>query len=122
MTGTAVVRVTLGILASVLLVAACDGSQTPIGVPGGSSNSVARNDSSLLYVSDGQAGEVYIVALPSGTLVGKLTGLDDPTGDCVDQHGDVFVDDSVAGQVRAYAHGVKSAYSKSPPDPDALSA
>jgi hypothetical protein len=100
----------LSVVTGIALLAGCGGSQPPISTPSGSSNSAAHNDSSLLYVSDEQAGEVYIVALPSGKLVGKLTGLDFPTGDCVDQQGNVFVDDSVAGEVRVYAHGAKSAF------------
>jgi sugar lactone lactonase YvrE len=64
----------------------------------------------LLYVSDPKAGDVYMIAVPSGRLVGKLTGFSSPNGDCVDQHENVFVDDSGEGQVRAYAHGAESAF------------
>ncbi|HLY02381.1 MAG TPA: hypothetical protein VKR56_07765 [Candidatus Cybelea sp.] len=77
---------------------------------GRASSALVGKDQSLLYISDFQAGEVYMVALPSGRLVGKLTGLEDATGVCVDQHGNVFADNQAENQVRAYAHGVKSAF------------
>jgi hypothetical protein len=65
---------------------------------------------SLLYVSDPQAGDVYMIALPSRRLVGKLTGFSYPNGVCVDRHENVFVDDSGEGQVRGYAHGARRAF------------
>jgi hypothetical protein len=84
--------------------------QPPIAAPGEPSRAAVGKDQSLLYVSDEPAGDVYMVALPSGRLVGKLTGFDYAAGDCTDQFGNVFVDNLGAGQVRAYAHGAKSAF------------
>ena len=88
----------------------CSGSQPPIGVSWGPQNAVVRKDLTLLYVTEQVNGDVYMVALPSGKLVGKLTGFDYATGDCVDALGDVFVSSFYAGQVRAYAHGAKVAF------------
>lgn len=88
----------------------CGGSQPPIAVSWGPQSAVVRKELTLLYVSEQVDGGVYMVALPSGKLVGKLTGFDDATGDCVDRYGDVFVSNFYAGQVRAYAHGAKVAF------------
>lgn len=82
----------------------------PVSAPPGASNAVIGKGQSLLYVSDPQDGLVYMVALPSGKLVGKLTGFNYAGGDCTDESGDVFVANEGGGQVRAYKHGAKSAY------------
>jgi hypothetical protein len=92
------------------MLAGCGGTQSPVATLGEASSAVIGKDESLLYVSDPQAGYIYMVALPSGRLVGRLTGLSSPSGDCVDQYENVFVDNSGEGQVRAYAHGAKSAF------------
>src|SRR5580700_6303473 len=49
----------------------------------GPSSAIVHKDQSLLYVSDPKAGDVYMIAVPSGRLVGKLTGFSSPNGDCV---------------------------------------
>lgn len=103
-------RHALGIGLAVSMLAGCGGLQPPISASGEPSSVLVGKDQSLLYVSDEQAGDVYMVALPSGRLAGKLTGFVDPTGVCVDQHGNVFVDNPGESQVRAYAHGAKSAF------------
>ena len=38
---------------------------------------------------------------------GKLTGFNQPLGDCVDGKGDVFIVISQSAQVREYKHGAK---------------
>jgi len=81
----------------------------PIGAPRVASDAAIGKNQSLLYVSDGPS-YVYMVALPSGRLVGKLTGLNAPSGVCADQSGNVFVSNSGQAQIRAYAHGAKSAF------------
>jgi hypothetical protein len=88
----------------------CGGTQPPIAAVGEASSAVIGKDESLLYVSDPQAGYIYMVALPLGRLLERLTGLSSPSGDCVDQYENVFMDDSAEGQVRAYAHGARSAF------------
>ena len=90
--------------------AGCGGAQPPIGAPGGPSSALAHKEQNLLYISDEQASDVYMVALPSGKLVGKLTGFNYASGDCTDEHGNVFVGNLTEGQVRGYAHGAKSAF------------
>ncbi|MGC9993042.1 MAG: hypothetical protein ABSD52_11700 [Candidatus Cybelea sp.] len=90
--------------------AGCGGSRPVIGASAGRSSAIVGKDQSLLYVSDPQARDVYMIALPSGRLVGKLTGFSYAVGDCIDQHGNVFVDNDAESRVRAYAHGARSAF------------
>jgi hypothetical protein len=101
---------TLTIFVAAAISSGCGGSRPVSGAYVGPSSAILRKDQSLLYVSDPKAGDVYMIALPSGRLVGKLAGFSHPNGDCVDQHENVFVDDSEAGQVRGYAHGARSAF------------
>ena len=64
----------------------------------------------LLYVTDATAGDAYAISLPSGKLVGKLTGFNQPLGDCVDTSGDVFIAVSQSAQIREYKHGARQAF------------
>lgn len=64
----------------------------------------------LLYVTDPTDGDVYALSLPTGKLVGKLTGFNQPLGDCVDARGDVFITISQSAQVREYKHGAKQPF------------
>lgn len=61
----------------------------------------------LLYVTDPSDNIVYVLSLPTGKLVGRLSGFDQPLGDCVDKKGDVFVTDSQTHVVREFKHGAK---------------
>jgi hypothetical protein len=70
----------------------------------------AVNRARLLYVTDPSDGDAYALSLPSGKLVGKLTGFDQPLGDCVDEKGDVFIASSQNAQVREYKHGARQAF------------
>lgn len=70
-------------------------------------DAVSRKE--LLYVTDPTDGDVYALSLPSGKLVGKLTGFNQPLGDCVDSKGDVFIAISQSAQIREYQHGAKQA-------------
>jgi hypothetical protein len=104
------------------LFAGCGGSQVPIDGPittqqTGSGTPVYQSKAQplvskdeLLYVTDPNANLVYMVSLPSGKLVGKLTGFNQPLTDCSDAAGNVYITDSQDGQVRAYKHGAKSAF------------
>jgi hypothetical protein len=67
-------RYVLGSYAIAAMLAGCGGSQPPVGTYGEPSSAMVGKDQSLLYISDPQAGDVYMVALPSGRFVGKLTG------------------------------------------------
>lgn len=70
----------------------------------------AVSKAQLLYVTDPSDGDAYAISLPSGKLVGKLTGFNQPLGDCVDAKGDVFIVVSQSAQVREYRHGAKQAF------------
>jgi len=58
----------------------------------------------LLYVSDYQAYTVYVYAYPADTLVGTLTDVGTPAGECADARGNVYIADA-DGKVREFAHG-----------------
>jgi hypothetical protein len=70
----------------------------------------AAKSRDLLYITDALAGDVYAVALPSGKVVGKLTGFNQPLGDCADKDGDVLIALSQQFQVRAFKHGARQPY------------
>lgn len=60
----------------------------------------------LLYVGGGGTyGYVHVYSYPQGKLVGKLTGLDLPYGECVDASGDVWIVTNFPNQAIEYAHG-----------------
>jgi hypothetical protein len=60
----------------------------------------------LLYVGGGGTyGYVHVYTYPQGKLVGKLTGLDLPYGECVDSSGDVWVITNFPNEAIEYAHG-----------------
>jgi len=119
-----VTRYALTLGGAAALLAACGGSQPPIGAPGGIPQShtistnmkrtgswmlpEAKHASQLLYVSDYGSNQVSVVKLPQGKLIGELDGFDGPFGECTDLAGDVFVADSQAGQIWEYAHGANS--------------
>ncbi|HXO17423.1 MAG TPA: hypothetical protein VN909_04575, partial [Candidatus Dormibacteraeota bacterium] len=65
----------------------------------------ARGES-LVYVSDTwDIGLVYVFSYPGGKHVGTLTGFYNPTGECVDKHGDVWVLNMSPEVIVEYAHG-----------------
>jgi hypothetical protein len=48
----------------------------------------------LLYISDSfpyGSNDVFVYSYPKGKLVGKLTGFNEPSGNCVDKAGNVFI-------------------------------
>jgi len=124
MKGLGLSRSAVCIGAAAALLAACGGSEPPIGATGAVPQSraitthaqrggswmqpEAKSDSQLLYVTDNQSNEVSVVKLPQGKLVGTLTGFNGPYGECTDRNGDVFVTDTEVGQIWEYAHGAKS--------------
>jgi WD40 repeat protein len=59
----------------------------------------------LLYVTDSANNYVYVWTLPDGKLAEILKGFDQPVGDCVDAHSDVFVVSSQNSSVWEYRHG-----------------
>ncbi len=62
----------------------------------------------LLYGASFDSNTVYVYAYPKGTLVGMLTGFNEPQGECVDQGGNVFIANTGASQILEYAHGATS--------------
>jgi DNA-binding beta-propeller fold protein YncE len=102
------------------LLAACGGSQLPIGAPGAmlQTSAIATHaahgkswmapeakSKDLLYVGD--IYDVTIYSYPQGKLEGRLNGFYEIGGECVDAKGDVFVVNTLGGKIVEYAHGGK---------------
>jgi hypothetical protein len=102
------------------MLAACGGSQPPIGAPGAipKTSAVATHTArggswmlpeakseDLLYISNDGDATVSVFAYRSGRLVGTLTGFGVPWGLCSDKAGNVFVTDWSKEQVVEYLHG-----------------
>lgn len=104
------------------LLAACGGSQPPIGAPGAIPQSrviathAARDVSwmlpeakseDLLYVTNYSYVSVY--SYPALKLIGTLNGFKSTVGDCIDGSGNVFITNHVYGhgdtRIAEYAHG-----------------
>lgn len=108
-----------GFYTTALMLTACNGSQSPIGVPGAMPQSSAiathaahgkswmlpdAKNKKLLYVSDNYSDDVYVFSYPVARQVGTLTGFQaSPRGLCVDLSGNVFITDQAA--IVEYAHG-----------------
>ena len=65
----------------------------------------AKSVSQLLYVSDLGTFDVYVYRFPSLELAGRLHGLRDPQGECVDASGNVWIAETGAQRIVEYAHG-----------------
>jgi hypothetical protein len=111
-------RSTFGICAAAAMLAACGGSQPPIGAPGAMQQSravathtehaqswmrqgVSKND--LLYVTDLQ--EVRVFSYPRGKYEGTLRGFREAIGTCTDHNGNIYIADLGYSQLFEYAHG-----------------
>jgi hypothetical protein len=70
----------------------------------------ALSRADLLYVTDSHDNDAYVISLPSGKLVGKLTGFNQPLGECLDRNADVFIVDAQDSEIRAYRHNARSAF------------
>lgn len=111
-------RCAVGLCAAVEVLAGCGGSQLPIethgalpataiGTPAKHGRSWMAEDAmkkDLLYISDDATRAVYVYTYPSVKPVGRLTGLADPQGMCVDEAGNLYIT-LLDGRVREYAHG-----------------
>jgi hypothetical protein len=112
----------LGAGATLGMLTACSASQRPLGqtgaVPpsvtvaghtaqGGSWISPEAKSGDLLYAI-GSQNVVYAFTYPGGKAVGTLTGLDNPTGLCSDEDGNVWIVINGSGEIAEYAHGGKS--------------
>jgi hypothetical protein len=65
----------------------------------------AKRVKKLLYVSDRGTGDVEVYDYNNGTLEGQLTGVNDPSGQCVDKRGNVWVVAFGGSSVSEFAHG-----------------
>src|SRR5271165_4406936 len=65
----------------------------------------ATTASELLYVSDAGTFDVLVYDFPALTLVGTLTGFNEPQGVCSDAHGNVWIANTGTQQMREFAHG-----------------
>jgi hypothetical protein len=68
----------------------------------------AATSMSLLYVSDYNTNDVYVLSYPKGKLVGTLSGFDHPQGECVDASNNIWITNTNASQIVEYAHGATS--------------
>jgi hypothetical protein len=110
------------IISAAALLAGCGGSQPPISassaVPQTATIAVhvergkswmlpAAKNGDLLYVGGGglDHGYLHVYSYPQGKLVGKITGLVEPYGECVDSAGDLWVVTNEPPEAIEYAHG-----------------
>ena len=97
---------------ALVMLVGCGGSQTPLAAPGAIQQgpSIAiRTKGDLLYVSS-NGFYVYMYSYPKGQLVGRISGLVEPLGECVDASGDVFITafsgrTSTSSSIYKYPHG-----------------
>lgn len=110
-------------LGAAAVLAACGATQLPIGAPGSmpQSRTPATHTESggswmlpeakaenLLYVSDELSGDVDVYRYWQQKRVGVLTGFKEPTGECADGQGDVYIVDFKANDIVEYSHARKS--------------
>ncbi|HLY02902.1 MAG TPA: hypothetical protein VKR56_10485 [Candidatus Cybelea sp.] len=116
--GTIVGRRPLATLAASALLAACGGSQPPVGARGATPQIAAiathaghdtswmapnANVKDLLYVTTDTVVDAY--SYPQDELEGQLTNFSYPLGDCTDTKGNVYITDYTKNTVVEYAHG-----------------
>ncbi len=65
----------------------------------------AKTAPKLLYVSDLGTFDVDVYRFPSLARVGKLTGFDEPQGECNDAKGNVWITSSREYKIYEFAHG-----------------
>ena len=65
----------------------------------------AKNIKKLLYVAGAITNTVYVYDYKTAALIGELTGFDQPSGECVDKKGDIWITNWEGGAVYEYAHG-----------------
>ena len=64
----------------------------------------AKSKAPLLFVSDAATAEVYIYQVSTLKVVGTVTGLTQPQGECSDDKGNVWVTDAGAGAIYELSH------------------
>jgi hypothetical protein len=90
--------------AAALLLAGC-GAVTPYAPRTASWMAPESSNTDLLYVSEYGHSEVQVYSYPQDKLIGTLTGLRYPEGECTDAAGDVYVANSASDGVSEFAHG-----------------
>jgi hypothetical protein len=68
----------------------------------------AAKSSTLLYISDLGTFDVNVYAFPSLKPAGKLTGFNEPQGECSDPKGNIWITSTGARAIVEYAHGAKN--------------
>ncbi len=68
-------------------------------------SAAAKTSPELLYVSDLGTFDVDVYRFPSLARAGKLTGFDEPQGECTDAEGNVWIANTRVSQMLAFAHG-----------------
>jgi hypothetical protein len=68
----------------------------------------AKDIRKLLYVAGAVTNTVYVYDYKTHDLVGELTGFDQPSGECVDSKGDIWITSYASTAVTEYAHGGKT--------------
>lgn len=109
-------RCALGVCAALVL-SCCSGSHPPSSVfvpegvvqpevtPGHSWMAPSAAQQDLAYISDAYTGYVTVLSFPGGRLLGQLTGLKTPQGECVDAAGDVWIVLAGTEEIVEYSHG-----------------
>ncbi|HET6275680.1 MAG TPA: hypothetical protein VFE16_07100 [Candidatus Cybelea sp.] len=71
----------------------CGGALTakPATVASWMNPSAGRGETTLLYAGNLRGNVVNVYDFKDGSLVGMLSGFNEPTGGCVDRYGDVFI-------------------------------
>lgn len=59
----------------------------------------------LLYVSDSTLNDVFAFTWPNLRLIGNLSGLSLPQGECVDASGNIWIANTTKSDVLEFAHG-----------------
>ncbi len=113
-------RFALSIGVAAAMLAGCGGSQTGAVPQGATAPTLGHRElgkswmkpeaknSNLLYVGSPTTDDVYVYSYPGGTLVGTITGFDDPLGMCSDSNGNVWITNtgpSDYAYLVEYAHG-----------------
>jgi hypothetical protein len=107
-----------GVALGIALLAGCGGGlpAPPAAAPADRGASWMASDAalakSLLYVSDAGTFDVDVYTFPDLKPAGKLTGFDEPQGECTDASGNVWITNTVSQQILEFSHGGKHAIRK----------
>jgi hypothetical protein len=77
-------------------------------LPASTAQQLAAASQPLLYVSDWATNAVVVYDYATRDAIGRLRGLQHPSGQCVDRKHDIWIADFAASEVVKYAHGGKT--------------